>query len=115
MAEEDDETEKFYKEFRAYLSEVDEVVPVTLKGHLEVERHLDNVLRINCFYPQYFEKLGLSAGVFAPTRCARLAAHSRPEFAAERDRPRWKEPREQDREASADIVRVFCGRVSRGG
>jgi hypothetical protein len=62
MAEDADEIKSFEETFRAYLSEADEIVLVTLKGHLEVERQLDNVLRINFIHPEYFEKLGLDFG-----------------------------------------------------
>jgi hypothetical protein len=62
MAEDDDESKGFEEAFRAYLSEADDIVLVTLKGHLEVERRLDNVLRINFIHPEYFEKLGLDFG-----------------------------------------------------
>jgi hypothetical protein len=60
MAEEDkDDADEFIKSFRKHLSQVDEVSNVILRGHLEVERALDEVVDLIFFRPEYVRKIRL--------------------------------------------------------
>jgi hypothetical protein len=58
--DEQDSNEEFFRRFRAHLNEVDEVSNVILKGHLEVEGHLDDVVDLIFFRPEYLRKIRLS-------------------------------------------------------
>jgi hypothetical protein len=61
VVEEDEEesNEDFFQRFREHLNEVDEVSNVILKGHLEVEGHLDDVVDLIFFRPEYLRKIRL--------------------------------------------------------
>jgi hypothetical protein len=54
---EEEEPEKFYREFSAHLSQIDELANVILRGHLLVERDLDAVIEALFFYPEYVKRL----------------------------------------------------------
>jgi len=43
MTEDDSDAFKFYKRFTEQLTEIDELANVVLKGHLVVERDLDDI------------------------------------------------------------------------
>lgn len=52
--------DEFVENFRKHLSEVDELAQVILKGHLEVERHLDDVVDTIFFRPEYLRDARLN-------------------------------------------------------
>jgi len=52
-------SDEFIQDFRRHLNEVDGVSNVILRGHLEVEGHLDTVLDLIFFRPEYFRKVRL--------------------------------------------------------
>lgn len=58
--DEEESNEKFYLRFREHLNEVDELSNVILRGHLEVEGHLDDVVDLIFFRPEYLRKIRLS-------------------------------------------------------
>ncbi|KRP85080.1 hypothetical protein AOQ72_04980 [Bradyrhizobium yuanmingense] len=54
-----DASDKFLRDFRQHLHQVDEIANVILRGHLEIERHLDTVLDLIFFRPEHFRKIRL--------------------------------------------------------
>jgi hypothetical protein len=52
-------SEEFMREFRRHLNEVDDVSNAILRGHLEIEGHLDTVLDMIFFRPEHFRKVRL--------------------------------------------------------
>ncbi|MCP3469955.1 hypothetical protein NLM33_06380 [Bradyrhizobium sp. CCGUVB1N3] len=52
-------SDEFIRDFRRHLNEVDGVSNVILRGHLEVEGHLDTVLDLIFFRPEYLRKVRL--------------------------------------------------------
>jgi hypothetical protein len=52
--------QEFLERFRRHLSEVDELSNVILKGHLEVESHLDDIVDMIFFRPEHLRKVRLS-------------------------------------------------------
>jgi hypothetical protein len=60
MTEEWDNSDEFINSYRAHLTEIDEIAQVILKGHLDVEMHLDDALRTICFHPEHLEENRLS-------------------------------------------------------
>lgn len=57
---EEEPNETFYLRFRENLNEVDELSNAILRGHLEVEGHLDDVVDLIFFRPEYLRKIRLS-------------------------------------------------------
>jgi hypothetical protein len=55
--------DEFINEFRAKLSTVDELAQVILKGHLEVEMHVDDALGTIFFHPEHLDRLGFAQKV----------------------------------------------------
>ncbi|WP_156041828.1 hypothetical protein [Bradyrhizobium sp. URHD0069] len=51
--------DEFIQDFRRYLNDVDGVSNVILRGHLEIEGHLDTVLDLIFFRPEYLRKVRL--------------------------------------------------------
>ena len=51
--------DKFIRDFRRHLNEVDGVSNVILRGHLEIEGHLDMVLDLIFFRPEYLRRVRL--------------------------------------------------------
>jgi hypothetical protein len=61
--DEGDSNAQFFLRFREHLNEVDDVSNVILKGHLEVEGHLDEVVDLIFFRPEYVRKFGSSSTI----------------------------------------------------
>jgi hypothetical protein len=51
---------RIINKFRAQLSTVDELAQVILKGHLEVERYLDDAFGTIFFHPEYLDRLSFT-------------------------------------------------------
>jgi hypothetical protein len=52
-------SDEFIQAFSRHLNEVDGMSNVILRGHLEIEGHLDTVLDLVFFRPEYFRKIRL--------------------------------------------------------
>lgn len=59
MAEPESSGDRFIRTFREHLNKVDELSNVILKGHLEVERDLDDIVEMIFFRPEYLEDVRL--------------------------------------------------------
>jgi hypothetical protein len=56
---EEGSNEEFFLRFRAQMNEVNELSNVILRGHLEVEDHLDDIVDLIFFRPEYLRKIRL--------------------------------------------------------
>jgi hypothetical protein len=56
MADQPDDSDRFIKAFHKYLTEVDQVAQMVLSGHLDVEFHLDDVLRVIFWHPKHLQE-----------------------------------------------------------
>jgi hypothetical protein len=59
MAEIESSGDRFIRRFRQHLTEVDELSNTILRGHLEVERDLDEIVELIFFRPEYLKDIRL--------------------------------------------------------
>jgi len=60
MTEEPDDADEFVANFHKFLGQVDEIAQLVLKGHLEIEAELDDVLKALFFHPEQLSDTRLS-------------------------------------------------------